>query len=564
MSVLKLPQRNVAHRWAEHFALLLAVLGTGMVFLDETAVTLALPNLQRNLGANIGAVQWIWNSYLLTLVALLLIGGALGDRYGRVRVYAVGTIIFLAGSLGAALAPSVAVLIGTRLVQGAGGALMLANGLAIINVTIAPGQRGRVLGTWAIFVSLIKAVGPIPAGWLIDLFSWRVAFLLNVPLALLAAYVAINWVPDSRNGAATNGRLDWPGVLLLFISLAGLVYALIEGPSLGWRHPQIVAAAVVGVVAIALFLQVETHSANPILPPAVGRNLAFVGINLITVAHIVTVAGLHFFLALNLQQVQGFSSFATGLALMPISLLIALFSRPIGNLCDRFGPQALIVAGVMLMGLSFWLFSRLGIETTYWTSFFPVTLLFGIGLGLNIVPITSTALGTLPNQYSGLASGLNNAASRFASMLAVAVLGSVMVIRFKTALVAETAVLPVDAIVRGNLLARVRDLGAITLPNGLSQPVATALNQAVARAFVTAFQQTMLLCAAIILVGLAAFLLLLRLDARSADAQHGETNQPVRGRSHRAQRVSTPLQSVVFQRVEVNGDAKHRTNIEPL
>ncbi len=497
-------------RSTELMVLLVTILGTGMVYLDQTAVNVALPVIQRDLQADVGGLQWMVDIYILALAVLLLIGGSLGDRYGRVRVYLIGMVLFVASSVAAGLAGTLWFLVAARAVQGVGGALLIPGGFAILNATVAPERRGRILGAWGAFSPLITISGPLLGGWLVDTVSWRAVFFLNVPLGLLAFFIAARCVPENRDEFA-SGRLDWPGVLTLFVGLGALLVGLIEGPHFGWGSPLIVGSLAAGVLGLAAFVAVEARSPAPMLPLHLFRNRTFAGINLVTLVQYIALSSVFFFFSLNLQQAQGFTASQAGLAGLPTSILLILMARPMGWLTDRIGARPLMVAGVLLIGVGCLLLRLPGLITNYWTSFFPGLLVYGIGLGLLVVPLTAVAIGALPGRYSGVASGLNNAAARVAQMLGVAVFGAVMLSTFRVGLmerVIEPGLLPPAA--AEELIESSRQLGATQPPTGLGAELAQAVQQAIRLSFVDGFRMLMLISAALSVVSAVLLVLLVR------------------------------------------------------
>lgn len=510
MTTVTLPnQTTPSRRFTEMMVLMMAVLGTGMLHIDARSITVALPNIQGALNADIGGMQWLVDIYILILASLLLIGGILGDRYGHVRIAASGAFLFTAGALFSGLAPSLPLLIGARSIQAVGGSMLIPSGLALINATVAPQRRARMLGLWVTLTTPLIAVGPTLAGWLIDSASWRAIFLINVPLGIVACFIALRYIPASRP-QSPNAPLDWPGVATLIIGLSGLLFGLIEGPRLGWGDPLIIATLGGGVVGLVTFVFIESKTANPILPLRLFRHPTFSGITLMSLTYFMAFGGLLFFLALNLQQVQGYSALATGLTLLPITLTIFALSAPIGRLTDRIGPVPLLIIGPVIGTLSFILFAQLGIESNYWTSFFPPTLLLGIAMGLTIVPGTVVALAVLPNRYSGIASGVSHAVTRMGDMLAIAILGAAMVTRFHTVLTQQVARLPLDTQSQALLLAQARNLGATTPPASLSPELAQATRAAIQLAFVDSFQLVMYICAGLMMLSLLIVLLFVR------------------------------------------------------
>jgi EmrB/QacA subfamily drug resistance transporter len=495
----------------ELMTLLLTILGTGMAYLDQTALNVALPAIQRDLRTDVAGLQWVSDIYILALAAPMLIGGALGDRYGRVRVYVGGVILFVVASALGAFAPSIELLVAARAVQGLGGALLIPGSFALINTGFAADRRGRAMGIWGAFSPLVTLSGPLVGGWLVDNASWRAVFLLNLPLGVIAA-LAARFVPESRDDSAT-GPLDWPGVLTLLVGLGSLLFGLIEGGHFGWGHPAVVAALIIGVAGLVMFVIVERRSPAqagpapaPLLPLWTLRNRTFVGVNTLTLIHYFAMSSVFFFFTLNLQQAQRFSAFQAGLMQLPIPIILVLMSNPMGRLIDRIDPRRIIAVGVLLNALGFVLYGLPGLDGSYWLTFFPAQIVFGLGLGCLVVPLTAVAINALGRQGSGIASGLNASVTRIAQMLAIAIFGVMMVSSFRAALDARTAELPLEAAARAQLMTETRNLGATQPPAGLSPELTQFVDTAVRLAFVDSFRQMMWLSAVIALIGLAVWL----------------------------------------------------------
>lgn len=488
----------------ESAVLAVTILSTGMVYLDQSALNVAIPHIQTALNADVAGFQWIVNIYILTLSVLLMIGGALGDRYGRVRMLILGTLIFTAASVLCGVANSLEMLIAARALQGIGGALLVPGGLAIINATVPAERRGQALGVWGTFSPLIVMLGPLVGGWLTDAISWRAIFFINIPLGLLACWLAWRFVPESRDETAT-GPLDWPGVLTLMLGLGALLFGLIEGPQLGWTNTLVLGSIFAGLLSLAAFIFIELRSASPLMPLHLFRNRAFSGINALTLLHYFGLSSIFFFLTLNFQQVQGYGAFEAGLHQLPIPFCLFLMSRFAGRLTDRIGPQRVMTFGILLASLGFLVMLIPGAGANYWLTFFPGQLLFGIGNGLTFVPLTSIALGSLPARYSGIASGLNNAVSRVAQMLAVAIFGMIMLSTFHTSLIEQTQNIPMSADARTQLAEQASNLGATQAPASLPSGAAQAVQAAVKLAFVAGWRNIMLISFGLVLVGIATF-----------------------------------------------------------
>jgi EmrB/QacA subfamily drug resistance transporter len=406
---------SAAGRWV----LAVATTGSGMAFLDSTIANVALPAIGRDFGASTSLLQWIISGYLLTLASLILLGGSLGDRFGRRRVFVVGAWLFSAASLLCALAPSVGFLIAARLVQGIGGALLTPGSLAMIQASFRREDRPRAIGAWSGLTGVVSALGPLLGGYLVDAVSWRAAFLINLPLGLFVV-LASRHVPETRDPSA-DGPLDARGALLGALALGAATYALIEGPDRG-LSPGIVAVACIGVVALVAFLLTERHSSNPMLPLGIFASRQFTAANVVTFVVYAAMGGMFFLLVSFLQVSLHYSPVEAGAALLPQTILMLLLSARSGALAQRIGPRIPLTAGPILVAAGMLLMRLIEPGDSYAQSVLPAVVVFSLGVTLVASPVTATALAAVDPSHAGVASGINNAVARVANLLAVAVL----------------------------------------------------------------------------------------------------------------------------------------------
>jgi EmrB/QacA subfamily drug resistance transporter len=402
-------------RWV----LLATVLASAMALLDATAINVALPTIGADLGSSLAGLQWSVTGYTLALASLILLGGALGDRYGRRRIFVTGVVWFAAASLVCGLAQSTGQLVAARVVQGIGGALLTPGSLAIIQSSFRPVDRARAIGLWSALGGVAGLLGPSFGGFLVDAVSWRWVFGVNAPLAVLTL-LATRHVPESRDPTA-HGRFDVPGAVLCALALAGLTYALIAAGNDPGGTP-VVVAGVVALAAGAAFVVRERRTADPMLPPAMFADRQFTGANLSTLAVYGALGGASFFLVLQLQTVLGYDATLAGAAMLPSTLALILLSARAGALAQRIGPRWPMTIGPLVAATGMLLLTQVGAGSPYWTGVLPGSLLLGLGMSLVVAPLTATVLGAAPGALAGVASGVNNAVARAAQLLAVAAL----------------------------------------------------------------------------------------------------------------------------------------------
>jgi EmrB/QacA subfamily drug resistance transporter len=401
--------------------LVTSVLGSGMAFLDGTAVNVALPALQRSFSANLSALQWTMDAYLLLLSALLLVGGSLGDRYGRKRVFLFGVLGFTAASVACGLAPGLSSLIAARALQGAAAALLVPGSLALMRSAYREEDQGTAIGIWSGLSGVTTLIGPLLGGWLTETYSWRAIFFLNIPLAMACILTALRCVPESRAPDEKTQRLDWEGAILTTVGLGGLVYALIEGPRRGVTA-EVLLCAGAGAAALVAFVLVERRHPSPMLPLHIFRSRQFTGANATTLVVYAALSGSTFILVLYLQMTLGYSALAAGLSLTPITLLMLVLSPAAAKVGERTGYRGPMTLGCALTSTGLILLGFAGADAGSFTSFLPGLGVFGLGLSCLVAPLTTAVLSSLPASQSGIASGTNNAIARLAGLLAIAAL----------------------------------------------------------------------------------------------------------------------------------------------
>jgi EmrB/QacA subfamily drug resistance transporter len=481
-----LPDSRGSGKWV----LATTILASSMAFIDGTVVNVALPALQSDFHANLADVQWVVEAYALLLAAFLLVGGSLGDHYGRRRVFLIGVALFALASGWCGFAGSIHELVFARAAQGFGAALLVPGSLALISSAFPEEERGRAIGTWSGFSAITAAIGPVLGGWLIDNVSWRAVFFLNIPLAIAVIALAILHVQESSGN--TKGQLDWWAAVLTTSGLGTLVFALIESSRLTFAHPLVIASFLTSTGSFILFVLLEKRKRNPLLPLELFRNRTFTGANLLTLFLYGALSGTLFFFPMNLIQVQGYPPTQAGAALLPFILIMFVLSRWSGGLVHRYGAKLPLVVGPLIAGLGFALFMVPSLGGSYWQTFFPAVVVLGLGMAVSVAPLTTAVMNSVAQDQVGTASGVNNAVSRIAGLIAIAVLGIVMRQGFDHALDTRLLDLNLPPAAQTSLKSEKARLAGADI--SWSAPEARAsLRTAIDRSFIDAFRRVMLI-----------------------------------------------------------------------
>ncbi len=475
-----------------------------MVFIDGSVVNIALPVLQLDLNASIAQVQWVIQAYALFLSALILVGGSLGDHFGRRRMFVTGLVVFAAASALCGFAHDVHQLIAARAVQGIASALLTPGSLSILTVTFGAQERGKAIGTWSSFTAISAAAGPALGGWIVQHASWRWIFFINLPLAVVVLALALRWIPESHDDEAVH-HIDWLGAALATAGLGSVVYALITASAKGWQ-PLVIATLAAGVLFLILFILAEVRQASPMLPPRLFRSRTFSAVNLLTLLLYAALGTVIFFLPFNLILVQHYSPSAAGLVFLPFIALMVVLSPWAGSLVHKTGPKLPLVAGPFIVALAFVGFALIGVGGSYWATFFPCVLCLGIGMGLTVAPLTTTVMNSVDADHVGVASGVNNAVARTGGLLAVAVLSLLVTAVFAHSLDRKVAAIAPSSAIAAAMHAQNDRLAAARPPANAPAALQHDLERAVQASYVDAFRAVMLSAAALALAGsLTAF-----------------------------------------------------------
>ncbi len=511
----------------KRLTLVACILGSGIALLDSTVVNVALPTIQRDLGGGLAAQQWVVNAYLLTLGSLILVGGSLGDLYGERRIFALGVGGFGTASLLCALAPTIGALIAARALQGVAGALLTPSALAVIVSTFRESERGPAIGSWTAWGGIATVLGPLAGGELLQISSWRVIFLINLPLVAICVTLILAVIPRVEPRRETARRVDFVGGLLCALGLGGPVFALIEQPRLGWGDPAVVGPLVAGVVLLVCFVVHESRARDPMLPLILFRRRNFSAGNIETLSMYAGLSILFFFLTIFLQQIGGYTPLQSGLATLPATAVMFALSKRFGALADRFGPRLFMGAGPLVAASGLLLFQRIGVHVDYVSEVLPGILVFSLGLAMTVAPLTAAVLAGVETGQAGIASAVNNAVARVAGLLGTAAVGAAVAASFVSGLDANLAGRPLGPPARAAVAEAKRlPLGRPDTA-GLPPAQASAITSAADEASLDSFHLGMGIAALLVAAGGLAGTIGVRNPARVVSAEECEGGQLV-------------------------------------
>jgi len=480
------------------------ILASAMAFIDGTALNVVLPALQHSLNASGSDLFWILNAYLLMLASLILIGGAMGDRLGRKRVFMLGIAIFICGSAACGFAANVFSLVVFRLLQGVGGALMIPGSLSLISSSIDEKQKGKAIGTWSAFTTVVTMGGPILGGALADAGLWRYIFFINIPIGIIALLMLAFRVQEIKDEDNHAQRLDFPGAITIVLALAALTFGFLRIPDLGINHPQSYGPLLAGLLLFSLFIYIELKSKSPMMPLTLFANATFSGANLLTFFLYAGLGAGILFLSLNVVQVQGYSQLQSGLTFLPFTLLMIAIARFAGKLADKYGPRLFLIAGPAIAGAGLLVLSFVGQThgpVEYFTTFFPGIFVFGLGMSFTVVPLTTAVMSSVSDHLSGTASGINNAVTRIASVFANAIFGALAVLIFSSTLNTEIKNIPLHPAVQIAVLKEAGNLGNARPPQGIAKAVSAKIEKAYHNSFIHAYAVIMRISAILAFLG---------------------------------------------------------------
>jgi len=488
------------------------ILASSMAFIDGTALTVVLPALQKSLNATGVHLFWILNAYLLMLASLILVGGSMGDKLGRKKVFLLGIIIFIAGSVSCGFSPGVITLIACRIIQGIGGALMIPGSLSLISSSINQKERGKAIGTWSAFTTIVTMGGPVLGGALADAGLWRYIFFINVPIGVVAILILLFKVKETRDDNKDHA-IDLTGAAAIASGLAALTFGFLRIPSSGFNNWQVIVSLIAGIALLVIFIFIEKKSKHPMMPLYMFANKTFTGANLLTFFLYAGLGTGMLFLSLNMVQAQGYTQLQSGLSFLPFTILMISLARLAGSLADKHGPRLFLIGGPFLAGVGLLILSFVK-ETNgakdFWTSFFPGIIVFGLGMSFTVAPLTATVMGAADEHLSGTASGINNAVSRIANVFANAVFGALAVLFFSVALQKDISHLTLDKKAKQEILKEAVNLGNARSPQNINDNEKKLIQRSYHESFIRAYQNIMRIAAALAFTGACMSLLFIR------------------------------------------------------
>jgi EmrB/QacA subfamily drug resistance transporter len=477
--------RSPAGKWI----MVSTILASAMAFIDATALNVVLPSLQKSLKATGADLFWILNAYLLMLASLILIGGAMGDKLGRKKIFMTGIFIFITGSAACGISNSVFLLVLFRLLQGIGGALMIPGSLSLISSSINANERGKAIGTWSAFTTVVTMGGPILGGALADAGLWRYIFFINVPIGISALIMLASRVKETRD-EGTDQSLDFPGAITIALGLALLTFGFLRIPAVGFSNIQAYGSLIAGIIMLAVFITIEIKSKHPMMPLSLFANATFSGANLLTFFLYAGLGAGMLFLSLNLVQIQGYSQLQSGLTFLPFTVLMISIARYAGSLADKLGPRLFLIGGPALAGTGLLILSfikQTNGPSEYWSTFFPGVLVLGLGMSFTVAPLTATVMGSVSDHFSGTASGINNAMTRIASVFANAIFGALAVLLFSGALQQEMRPMTLNPHDRQAIMQQAADLGNAKVPASIVTANKPIIEKAYHNGFIAAY-----------------------------------------------------------------------------
>lgn len=492
-----------------------SIMASAMAFIDSTALNVVLPSLQKTLNASGTDLFWILNAYLLMLAALILIGGSLGDKLGRKKVFMVGICIFITGSAACGFAPSVTLLVIFRMLQGIGGALMIPGSLSLISSSINPNERGKAIGTWSAFTTIVTMGGPVLGGAFGDAGLWRYIFFINIPIGIFALIILAKQVKEIKD-EDTKQSLDLAGAVAIALGLAAVTFGFLRIPAVGLSNWQVYMSLITGVLLLVTFVVIEKKSKSPMMPLLLFRNQTFSGANQLTFFLYAGLGAGMLFLGLNMVQVQGYSQLQSGLTFLPFTVLMITIARFAGALADKHGPRLLLIIGPALAGLGLLILSfvkQTAGPSAYWTTFFPGIVVFGLGMSFTVAPLTAAVMGSVSDHFSGTASGVNNALTRIANVFANAILGALAVLFFTGALQGEIKNIKLNNKQKQEVIKQSVNLGNAKVPDTFTGQDKAIIEKAYKNSFISAYGDIMRISAGLGFLGSLMAVLFIRNSA---------------------------------------------------